>query len=55
MNLLDSFVPEDLELLAHRSNQLEMMVRNILAKHQISINEYDSLEKFLEVCGGGER
>lgn len=55
MSLLDSFTPEDLELLMHRSNQLETVVRNILEKHQVTINEYDSLENFLEVRGGGER
>ncbi len=55
MNLLDSFVPEDLELLASRSNQLENMIRDILAQHRVEINEYVSLESFLEMRGGGKR
>lgn len=54
MNLLDSFIPEDLELLALRSNQLEQIVRETLAEHQIQLNEYDSLEAFLAANGGGE-
>lgn len=53
MNLLDSFLPEDLELLTLRSNQLEQVIRQTLAKHQILLNEYDSLEDFLTVNGGG--
>ena len=55
MNLLDSFVPEDLELLVHRSNQLEGVIRDMLTKHQVTINEYDSLESFFKVRGGGDR
>lgn len=55
MNLLDSFVPEDLELLASRSNQLENLIRDILAQHRVEINEYVSLESFLEMRGGGNR
>lgn len=47
LNLLDSFIPEDLELLAFRSNQLEQIIRGIIADHGISINEYNSLEDFL--------
>lgn len=47
LNLLDSFIPEDLELLAFRSNQLEQIIRRIIADHGISINEYNSLEDFL--------
>lgn len=48
LNLLDSFIPEDLELLAFRSNQLEQIIRRIIADHGISIHEYNSLEDFLD-------
>lgn len=51
MNLLDSFIPEDLELLALRSNQLEEMIRKTLAEHHVQLNEYDSLESFLATNG----
>lgn len=54
MNLLDSFLPDDLELLALRANQLEEIIRKTLAEHQIRLNEYDSLESFLAANGGGE-
>ena len=47
LNLLDSFIPEDLELLALRSNELEKIIRRVITDHGISINEYDSLEDFL--------
>ena len=54
LNLLDSFTPYDLELLVFRSNQLEEIIRGILTEHQIKINEYESLEAFLTVNGGGK-
>ena len=54
MNLLDSFIPDDLELLSIRSNQLEEIMLGILAEHHIKINEYDSIEEFLTVNGGGK-
>lgn len=47
LNLLDSFVPEDLELLALRSNCLEQIIKDIIKEHGISIREYDSLDDFL--------
>lgn len=47
LNLLDSFIPEDLELLALRSNELEKIIRKIITDHSININEYLSLEDFL--------
>lgn len=47
LSLLDSFIPEDLELLAFRSNQLEQIIRRVITNHGISINEYNSLEDFL--------
>lgn len=47
LNLLDSFIPEDLELLALRSNQLEQIIRNHITEHDVLINEYDTLEAFL--------
>lgn len=53
-NLLDSFIPEDLNLLALRSNQLEQVIRQIITEHGISINEYDTLEDFLAADGGGD-
>jgi len=53
MNLLDSFMPDDLELLVLRSNQLEEIIRGIITEHQVKINEYDSLEEFLTANGGG--
>lgn len=53
LNLLDSFVPDDLELLALRSNLLEQAIRQILTQRGIPINEYASLEDFLAANGGG--
>ena len=47
LNLLDSFVPEDLELLSLRSNRLEQIIRDLIKEHGISIKEYDSLSNFL--------
>lgn len=54
LNLLDSFITDDLELLSIRSNQLEEIIRGILTEHHIKINEYDSIEEFLTVNGGGK-
>lgn len=48
LNLLDSFVSNDLSLLAERSNLLERMIKDILKEHQVSINSYESLEDFLK-------
>ncbi|MBQ7775734.1 MAG: hypothetical protein IJ379_07410 [Lachnospiraceae bacterium] len=53
LNLLDSFLPEDLELLALRSNQLEQVIRQTLSHHQIPLKEYASLEDFLVANSGG--
>lgn len=48
LNLLDSFSSDDLSLLAKRSNQLEEIIKDILAEHQVTINSYESLEDFLK-------
>ncbi len=47
LNLLDSFIPEDLELLALRSNHLEQIIRQMITEHGIRINEYSTIEEFL--------
>ncbi|MBR5799234.1 MAG: hypothetical protein IKY23_04140 [Lachnospiraceae bacterium] len=47
MNLLDSFNADDLELLALRSDALEQKIRHILKGKGIVLNEYASLEDFL--------
>lgn len=54
LNLLDSFIPEDLELLALRSTQLEQLIRQMIAEKGIPINEYDSIDAFLAANGGGK-
>lgn len=54
LNLLDSFMPDDLELLVLRSNQLEEIIRGIITEHHVKINEYDSLEAFLLANSGGK-
>ena len=48
MNLLDSFNADDLELLVLRADALEQEIRRTLDEHGIVINEYASLEAFLE-------
>ena len=48
LNLLDSFDPTDLSLLALRSNQLEQYLKELLAGHGITLNSYTDLEEFLE-------
>ena len=55
MNLLDSFNPDDLELLVLRSDALEQVIRKTLTEHGIVINEYDSLEAFLAANNGGKQ
>lgn len=53
MNLLDSFHADDLELLALRSNALELKIRHTLNEHGIVLNEYASLDAFLKANTGG--
>ena len=53
MNLLDSFNADDLELLTLRSDALEQKIRHILDAHGIVINEYASLDAFLNANAGG--
>ena len=54
MNLLDSFNAEDLELLVLRANTLEQEIRRTLDEQGIVINEYASLDAFLEANTGGK-
>ena len=54
MNLLDSFNADDLELLVLRADALEQEIRKILDEHGIVINEYASLDEFLEANAGGK-
>ena len=48
LNLLDSFDPKDLSLLALRANQLEKVIRGLITGHDVRVNEYPDLETFLE-------
>ena len=54
MNLLDSFNADDLELLVLRADALEQEIRRTLGEQGIVINEYASLEAFLEANTGGK-
>ena len=47
LNLLDSFHADSLAGLELRSRKLEQIIRRILTEHGIRINEYDSLNEFL--------
>ena len=55
MDLLDSFKVDDLELLVLRADALEQEIRRTLDEQGIVINEYASLEKFLEANTGGKQ
>ncbi len=51
-SLLDAFEPENLLHLKRRTDRIESEIRDILADHGISINEYDSLQAFCDAKAG---
>ncbi len=48
LNLLDSFCADSLAGLDLRSQKLEQIIREILAKNGVGINEYSSIDEFLD-------